>query len=159
MPAALVSATITLTPVTRRPVIHVVASVYIVFTTLVDPTVLNVSLVTTAMPFSGAADAVLVMSRVLCPHTAPKASATVIKLRAIVPAVPALWKRTAIDVPRTSGVLGAIWAVSRVTVTQPIHYAQTATCLQASATASQLLEVVFALTAKKTTGATQSSSA
>lgn len=56
VPAALVSATITLIPVTPRPVTRILASVYIAFTTLMDPTVPNVSLATTAMPFNEAAD-------------------------------------------------------------------------------------------------------
>lgn len=78
-PAAPVSAITTLTPVIPRPVIHTAASVYAAFTILVDPTVLNASLVTMAMLSSEAADVVLVMSKALYFLNAPKASVTVIE--------------------------------------------------------------------------------
>ncbi|KAH0630315.1 hypothetical protein JD844_013234 [Phrynosoma platyrhinos] len=55
-PAALVSATITSIPLTLRPAIHIPDNVCAVFITPVDPTVLNASPDTMAVPSSAAAD-------------------------------------------------------------------------------------------------------
>ncbi|KAJ6668153.1 hypothetical protein lerEdw1_015530 [Lerista edwardsae] len=128
-PAAPVSATTTSTPVILRPVTRTVANACAAFTTLVDSTVLNASLVTTAMPSSVAADAVLATSKALCSHSALRASVTVIGQRATAPAGPMWWTRIVTDVPPTSGALAVTWDASHAVVTLPIRYGRTATCL------------------------------